>query len=359
VSSVFSALAQTGPSHLAQALSIFHALAVLVQNCEEILKVSYMNTLKILYAVSCAMSGHFFFSGAKLVLLPALFQTSLAQYHSYERGKQERSNIVPNIVHWISPGPDGELMAFWQYLNALSIVDVIKPDIFYFHHTAGALPSGAWWNKTKCLLTLVPHPEVTRVFHHDVLHIAHKSDVLRLKVLYQYGGIYLDTDVLVVRSFESLRGNQFTIGIEAEGLTANAVMIAMRNAPFVDVFYKAYEAHYDENSWAGASVKLPHTLALQHPDKVVWLPKTAFFSPTWTETKQIFSDPMTDDQFSSVPSRFAQHLWHHVSSEHLNSVSCPAYFRSNISTLYSRLIKSLAANAGSLMDIALSSDECN
>ena len=43
---------------------------------------------------------------------------------------------------------------------------------------------------------------------------AFASDVVRLYAVYQYGGIYLDTDVMVYRSFDSLLDNRAFIGRE-------------------------------------------------------------------------------------------------------------------------------------------------
>ena len=43
---------------------------------------------------------------------------------------------------------------------------------------------------------------------------AFASDVVRLYAIYQYGGIYLDTDVMVYRSFDSLLENKAFIGRE-------------------------------------------------------------------------------------------------------------------------------------------------
>lgn len=41
--------------------------------------------------------------------------------------------------------------------------------------------------------------DVTEVFGNPVWHYAHKADVIRLEALKEFGGIYLDVDVLVTR----------------------------------------------------------------------------------------------------------------------------------------------------------------
>ena len=42
------------------------------------------------------------------------------------------------------------------------------------------------------------------------------SDVVRLKVVYDYGGIYFDTDVEVIKSFDNLLNHTFFLGLESE-----------------------------------------------------------------------------------------------------------------------------------------------
>lgn len=46
---------------------------------------------------------------------------------------------------------------------------------------------------------MVKQRDVKSIYGNEVVHFAHKADVLRLEALRDYGGVYLDTDVLVVR----------------------------------------------------------------------------------------------------------------------------------------------------------------
>lgn len=50
----------------------------------------------------------------------------------------------------------------------------------------------------------------------------HLSDVLRLLVLYRYGGIYMDSDVIVMRSFRDL--NPVFLTEEEKSFLNNGVM---------------------------------------------------------------------------------------------------------------------------------------
>lgn len=50
------------------------------------------------------------------------------------------------------------------------------------------------------------------------------SDYIRLAVLYKYGGIYLDTDVKVLKSFNKLLNNKAFVGFESKRMVATCII---------------------------------------------------------------------------------------------------------------------------------------
>lgn len=62
------------------------------------------------------------------------------------------------------------------------------------------------------------------------------SDVARLYALYTEGGIYFDTDVEVIRSFDGILDGKVVVGLESVGTVATCVMIA---PPESSLFYNA------------------------------------------------------------------------------------------------------------------------
>ena len=65
------------------------------------------------------------------------------------------------------------------------------------------------WTDQDCLNFNWSHPHSKKVFE-EAATFAEKSDILRLEILYQFGGIYSDTDVLCLKSFDSLVENSLT-----------------------------------------------------------------------------------------------------------------------------------------------------
>lgn len=70
---------------------------------------------------------------------------------------------------------------------------------------------------------------------------AYVSDVVRLYALDKYGGIYLDTDVEVVKDFSDLLSLDGFLGFEGNKWIATSVIAARKHHPIISNFLKAYE----------------------------------------------------------------------------------------------------------------------
>lgn len=75
---------------------------------------------------------------------------------------------------------------------------------------------------------------------------AYMADYVRLKVLYEHGGVYFDTDIQVVKSLDDLLKKQkFVIGLEKPNLCAAGVICAEKKHPLI----KEVLAFYDNDIW--------------------------------------------------------------------------------------------------------------
>lgn len=119
------------------------------------------------------------------------------------------------------------------------------------------------------------------------------SDVARVKALFQYGGIYLDTDVLVYKTFDSILHEKCVFGFEEECFVATSFMACEPQHPIMKQFYELYKKlnFYDDqgNIIPGTNVtKLTDLLlkrGLQRVDRMQYLDEgivvypQEFFSP--------------------------------------------------------------------------------
>ena len=74
------------------------------------------------------------------------------------------------------------------------------------------------------------------VFDQTLAHIYHKGDIAKLEILMTYGGIYLDTDVLVLRSMDQLRKHPLTLGREIPPKFIAGIIVAHKDALFLKLW---------------------------------------------------------------------------------------------------------------------------
>ncbi len=79
---------------------------------------------------------------------------------------------------------------------------------------------------------------------------AYVSDYIRAYAIYNYGGIYLDTDVLVLDNLEELLENKAFVGYENPDYPFTAVFGAEKNHPFIKKmldYYDDISFEFDKN----------------------------------------------------------------------------------------------------------------
>ncbi len=225
---------------------------------------------------------------------------------------------IPPTVHYVFGMEEnfGHLgFGLVHYLSLLATALYLSPPAILWHHRFLPPNTSAWWGCARPLVTPRLVGDVTTVHGRAFpsLHVAHKADIIRLDVLRAQGGVYLDSDVIPLRSFDELLrlgGAEGAVVMgkeEAPGQSglANAVMLAPPNASFLNRWWARYVDFDPDKSWAYHSVILPRELARDHPAEVVSLGGAAFFAPVWTQLRELYEE---DDGFSYADN-YAVHLW--------------------------------------------------
>jgi len=187
--------------------------------------------------------------------------------------------MIPNIIHFIfglKSDFGGKPFSFIHLLAVLTAAKVNRPSKIFLHYAYE--PTGEWWERAKPYLTLNQVTPPSEIFGRPLEHFAHRADVLRLEVLMQHGGIYLDMDVVCINSFAPLLPNDFVMGVEPGAGLCNAVMLASSGAEFIRVWYEKYRG-FDGAQWAHHSVSVPYRLAKQHPWLIHIQDEYSFFYP--------------------------------------------------------------------------------
>lgn len=104
---------------------------------------------------------------------------------------------------------------------------------------------------------------------------------LRCKLLYEYGGVYLDLDVECVNDLTPLLSNSLTIGIEDGHSVNNAIIVSEKGHPFLD----ACMYHMDRFDFKVKDVELatgPHLFKMVAKSYYGWQPNQigSFYSVT-------------------------------------------------------------------------------
>lgn len=131
--------------------------------------------------------------------------------------------MIPKIIHYCwfggKPKPDGVLKCIESWRRCCPDYEIREWNEGNFNvssltYTSEAYNSGKW---------------------------AFVSDVARLHALINHGGIYLDTDVELIRSFDHILDNNAFVGFEGSRFIATAVMGSVQgNTTMID-FFKLYE----------------------------------------------------------------------------------------------------------------------
>jgi hypothetical protein len=156
-----------------------------------------------------------------------------------ETGASNCSNIVPNYIHFLFFNA-----SYIPYVHAVCVLAAFRnhgPEKIFFHTNVLQF-TGIHWDKIKNTLGSVL--EVTNITLPTEIfgqkfsknyHIWHAGDVTRIRILMQYGGIFLDNDSYVVRNLDVFRKYEMTIGITDGYKLGTQVLIAHKDARFLNL----------------------------------------------------------------------------------------------------------------------------
>jgi hypothetical protein len=177
----------------------------------------------------------------------------------------------------------------------------------WFWHE-GQIPAGPYW---KEMLRKVPiiklkfRPFPRSIFGRKVKVEEHVSDIVRLESVKQYGGIYLDLDVVAVRNFDPLLYYDTTMGYEVPGGLCNGVIISKANTTFLNKWYDNYKT-FNDTKWADHSVFLPASLAKENPD-LIHTEADSLHSPGWIRFPRLYYNNSWD-----WSENYAMHMYYRL-----------------------------------------------
>ena len=217
----------------------------------------------------------------------------------------DQSSKIPNIVHFVrlvqaesTTGVSEFELDFSRFVAVYSAYYHLKPDKIYIHTNAEVENLRYRLAKsTEPQLQALARLETLEFKHQDppakttsgleIEKLAHKSDFLRTSVLREHGGIYLDSDCYVLRSFDSLRRSGFhaILGQQEDGTAGNAMMMTVPDSDLITAFDRLQDAVFD-GEWTTHSIKLLTALARDfsfREGEVLSLPREAIYPVGWAQ----------------------------------------------------------------------------
>ena len=151
--------------------------------------------------------------------------------------------IVPNMVHFIHF--DSEKISFITFICILSAYYNQLPNIMFVHTNMDL--QGRYFKTLEDVigtrLKIVRTSKPTHVFGQKLSSVQHASDVARIKIMMQYGGIILDEDVFVVKSLNSFRHFELSLGWPVGQNLGSQVLVGHKQARLLPLWLSLYQEY--------------------------------------------------------------------------------------------------------------------
>jgi hypothetical protein len=249
--------------------------------------------------------------------------------------------MISNQLHYVHLSKGGREWKLHHFLSVKSAY--IRSGVDKIFIWVDDIPKGKWWDKTKELVEVIQIEPPTEVFGKPIIQQAHKSDVIRLQILLEYGGIYVDTDTIFIKSFKPLLNNKFVMGQQningCEGLCP-AVILSEPNSIFGQNWLAGFQNTFEGGppgspTWCTHSVQYPLWLSKQIPNEITILDHEAFFWPLYHQNHI----EMLFEKNYNFPNAYSHHLWESSGKKYLESLTEDIILSSN--TTFSNITKEL------------------
>lgn len=176
-----------------------------------------------------------------------------------ETGSVNGEYIVPNIVHFLFFG-----ISELSFVDAVCILAAFKnqrPDKMMFHTDVKQF-QGRYWEKLKNTPGLII--EIHKISLPDEIfgqkfsksnHKWHAGDVVRIRILMEHGGIFLDNDSYLIKSLDPFRKFEMALGWPEGQYLGTQVLVAHKDARFLRLWLETYRQYYPDRWYFNAGEK--------------------------------------------------------------------------------------------------------
>lgn len=217
--------------------------------------------------------------------------------------------MIPNIIHFIYiKGPSFDFNII-HYMAVKSALLVQKPDKIYMYYSEEPNNNNLLWEETKKYVTLEKIIPPDEIYGIKIIHNAHKADIIRLRKLHERGGIYLDLDVISIKSLGPLLNNKCVMCHEKHkhnNRLGSSIILATKNNIFIKRWLKKYST-FEPNRQKYYSMKLPWIMSKKHPSTITTL-DWPNFSPIEHNNYLLFGEKDNLAIINKVSSAYVIHM---------------------------------------------------
>ncbi|KAK9510264.1 hypothetical protein O3M35_005087 [Rhynocoris fuscipes] len=223
-------------------------------------------------------------------------------FHNFDNRDGYKEPIIPNIVHYIILGNIS--INFITFLSMASVLKVHRPETIYIHCDYRPIEN-KYWKLLKSLshknnVVLYPkrlyRPE--QVFGQPLSSVYHATDVARIMIMREYGGIYLDTDIIVLKPLHTFLRYEMVVSWPTNDNFGTQVLIGHKDARFLKLWLEGYR-RYRPRMWYYNAGQYPTEVILYSAPHLVHrvtdqlgtqnLLKELYNSSDWTEWKRYYA----------------------------------------------------------------------
>lgn len=221
--------------------------------------------------------------------------------------------MVPNLIHfiWIT-GPNSRPFSFINYMAVRAAKEQTGGAVVI--HCNEPPSNNTFWDMALkyAVFRRIDVPE--HIGDTKITHVQYASDVIRLELLYRWGGIYIDTDMLLIKPLTKMMHKPLTMAIESvheDGSpksVANGVILAEPKSEFLKLMLDATPIAMKSDVWANHAVTLPLELAKTFPNMVCLEPKERFF-PFDLSKNWLFECDKTKEYLPMLKNTWGVHVY--------------------------------------------------
>lgn len=213
---------------------------------------------------------------------------------------------IPKIIHFIYPYTDKTRP--WSLVNTLAVKSAIQTypdhDVKIWTNAPSAIPL-PFVTMEKCNLP-------THVGGAEIVWPQYVSDVMRLEILNEYGGIYMDTDIINLRPFTPLDKNILTFCWETPNCESicNAMMVSPPGNQFIKAWLDRMPAAMSNPTWAYGGVVVPYEMTNDPAfDPYYTALSHRFFCPLDLSKNWMFDPTLKEDAKDWIGVSYAIHVF--------------------------------------------------